>query len=105
MKLNAAAWSGNTRTLWVKKSPNVVNSVKGDPTHGENGALYASFGNVRKDDRKSGLTRATNVVPAPTELKAAAQAANPSPPEHRTKLAGPVFFKGTGQRRPSNAER
>jgi len=53
---------------------NVVNSVKGDPAYGENSALYASFGYIRKDDRKSGLTRAaTNVVqPAPTELKVAA---------------------------------
>src|SRR5436190_12606427 len=39
---------------------NVVNSVKGDPNFGENSALYASFGYVRKDDRKSGLTRAAN---------------------------------------------
>jgi hypothetical protein len=52
---------------------NVVNSVKGDPNFGENSALYASFGYIRKDDRRTGLTRAaSNVVPAPTELKAAA---------------------------------
>jgi hypothetical protein len=52
---------------------NVVNSVKGDPTFGENSALYASFGYIRKDDRKSGLTRAANnVVAAPSELKVAA---------------------------------
>ncbi len=36
----------------------VVNSIKGDPNYGENSALYASLGYVRKDDRKSGLTRA-----------------------------------------------
>ena len=35
----------------------VVNSVKGDPACGETSALYASFGCIRKDDRKSGLTR------------------------------------------------
>ncbi len=52
---------------------NVVNSVKGDPTFGENSALYASFGYIRKDDRKSGLSRtANNVVSAPAELKVAA---------------------------------
>jgi hypothetical protein len=52
---------------------NVVNSVKGDPSFGENSALYASFGYIRKDDRKSGLTRAANnVVQAPVELKVAA---------------------------------
>jgi hypothetical protein len=51
----------------------VVNSVKGDSAFGENSALYASFGYVRKDDRKSGLTRAANnVVAAPAELKVAA---------------------------------
>ena len=36
----------------------VVNSIKGDPNYGENSALYATLGYVRKDDRKSGLTRA-----------------------------------------------
>ena len=51
----------------------VVNSVKGDQAFGENSALYASFGYIRKDDRKSGLVRAANnVVAAPTELKVAA---------------------------------
>lgn len=51
----------------------VVNSVKGDQAFGENSALYASFGYIRKDDRKSGLTRAANnVVQAPVELKVAA---------------------------------
>ncbi|HEY0549644.1 MAG TPA: hypothetical protein VGF13_08585 [Verrucomicrobiae bacterium] len=51
----------------------VVNSVKGDLTFGQNSALYASFGYIRKDDRKSGLTRtANNVVAAPAELKVAA---------------------------------
>ena len=52
---------------------NVVNSVKGDPKFGDNSALYASFGYIRKDDRKSGLTRGTiKVVPHSPELKAAA---------------------------------
>jgi hypothetical protein len=51
----------------------VVNSVKGEITFGENSALYASFGYIRKDDRKSGLTRTTNnVVEVPAELKVAA---------------------------------
>jgi hypothetical protein len=35
----------------------VVCSVRGDPNHGENGALYAAMGYVRKADRQSGLTR------------------------------------------------
>ena len=50
----------------------VVNSVKGDPSFGENSALYASFGYIRKDDRKSGLTRTANNVVQPAELKVAA---------------------------------
>lgn len=50
----------------------MVNSVQGDPRYGENSALYASFGYIRNDDRKTALTRAANnVVPAPTEMKAA----------------------------------
>lgn len=51
----------------------VVNSVKGDPKFGDNSALYASFGYIRQDDRKSGLTRGTiKVVPQSPELKVAA---------------------------------
>ena len=50
---------------------NIVNSVRGDAEYGEDSALYASFGYVRKSQRKSGLTRATQ-APAPTALKAAA---------------------------------
>ena len=51
---------------------NVVNSVKGDANYGDNSALYASFGYVRKADRKSGLTRPTNITALPAELKVAA---------------------------------
>lgn len=52
---------------------NVVNSVKGDTNFGENSALYASFGYIRKDDRKSGLTRVpSNVIAAPVAFKVAA---------------------------------
>ena len=42
----------------VELAQQVVNSIKGDPNYGENSALYATIGYVRKDDRKSGLTRA-----------------------------------------------
>ena len=73
VQLNAARVERNNADVSSEEiTNNVVNSVKGDPTHGENSALYASFGYIRKDHRKSGLTRATNVVPVPTELKAAA---------------------------------
>jgi hypothetical protein len=54
----------------------VVNSVKGDSKHGEDGALYASFGYIRKSDRKSGLTRnvtqPANAITTPVTLKVAA---------------------------------
>lgn len=44
----------------------VVNSIKGEPTEGEDSALYQAFGYVRKSDRKSGLTRkAKTAQPAP----------------------------------------
>ena len=35
----------------------VVSSVCGDPNQGNDGALYSSFGYVRKSERASGLTR------------------------------------------------
>lgn len=51
----------------------VVNAVKGDPEHGEDSALYAAMGYVRKSDRQSGLTRKAqgNTTP-PIELAKAA---------------------------------
>ncbi|HTD66534.1 MAG TPA: hypothetical protein VK846_08405 [Candidatus Limnocylindria bacterium] len=74
LKLAAARVDRNNADLVSEEiTNNVVNSAKGDPSYGENSALYASFGYIRKDDRKSGLTRAANnVVQAPTELKVAA---------------------------------
>lgn len=74
LKLDAARVDrDNADIVSDEITSNVVNSAKGDPNYGENSALYSSFGYIRKDDRKSGLTRAANnVVPAPTELKVAA---------------------------------
>jgi len=74
LKLAAARVDRNNADLISEEiTSNVVNSAKGEPAYGENSALYASFGYIRKDDRKSGLTRAANtVVLAPTELKVAA---------------------------------
>lgn len=43
----------------------VVNSVRGDAAYGENSALYASFGYIRKADRKSGLHRGVKTVVSP----------------------------------------
>ena len=49
----------NADVISVETTLNVVSSVKGDPACGEDSAVYASFGYVRKSARKSGLTRAT----------------------------------------------
>ena len=35
----------------------VVNAVKGDPKHGDDGKLYEAMGYVRRSECKSGLTR------------------------------------------------
>ena len=63
----------NADVLSEEFTNSVVNSVKGDANQGENSALYASFGYIRKADRKSGLKRtANNVVVIQPELKIAA---------------------------------
>ena len=43
----------------------VVNAVKGDPDHGEDSALYAAMGYVRKSDRKTGAHRNVPTPAAP----------------------------------------
>lgn len=42
----------------------IKNGVLADPEEGENSALYEAMGYIRKDDKKSGLTRKKN---KPTE--------------------------------------
>lgn len=41
----------------------VVNAIKGDPTEGEDSALYEACGYIRKSARKSGLSRKAKTVP------------------------------------------
>jgi hypothetical protein len=41
----------------LSKAQLVKNGVLADPAEGENSALYEMMGYVRKDDKKSGLTR------------------------------------------------
>ena len=53
----------------------VVAAVVADPTEGNNGALYAAMGYVRKDDRNSGLTRRATVQPTEPTAPAIAEAA------------------------------
>ena len=48
----------NADVVSVEATLSVVSSVKGASGYGEDSVLYASFGYVRKSDRKSGLTRA-----------------------------------------------
>lgn len=43
----------------------VVNSVRADPDHGSNSALYEAMGYTRKSDRKSGLTQKKKTPSAP----------------------------------------
>ena len=57
--------SDNADPASLETIANVVNSVKGDQNYGEDSALYASFGYVRKSERKSGLTRGSQTAPIP----------------------------------------
>ena len=49
----------------LAKAQLVKNGVLADSTEGENSALYEGMGYVRKDDKKSGLTRKKKVVAQP----------------------------------------
>ena len=46
----------------------VVNAVKGDPDHGEDSALYAAMGYVRKSERRTDVRK--NVVNKPVAVPA-----------------------------------
>ena len=45
----------------------LVNAVVGDPDFGPNSAFYEALGYIRKDDRKSGLTRKKKAAPKDRE--------------------------------------
>lgn len=47
----------NNDKVALNKRQLVKNSVLGDPTEGDNSALYEGMGYIRKDNKKSGLTR------------------------------------------------
>ena len=49
----------------------VVNAIKGDPSEGEDSALYEACGYVRKSARKSGLSRKAKTAPLVTAKPAA----------------------------------
>ncbi|MDQ4121269.1 MAG: hypothetical protein M3209_07475 [Acidobacteriota bacterium] len=51
--------------ITMNKILSIVAGVVADPTEGANSALYEAMGYIRKDARKSGLTR-KKVHPAPT---------------------------------------
>lgn len=44
----------------------VVNAIKGDPDHGQDSALYAAMGYVRKSNRKTGAHKNGGTKPALT---------------------------------------
>ncbi len=46
----------------LAKAQLVKNGVLADPTEGENSALYEGMGYIRKDDKKSGLTRKKKIT-------------------------------------------
>ena len=49
----------------LEKVQQVKNGVLADPDNGPNSALYESMGYIRKDERKSGLTRRKNLAAQP----------------------------------------
>ena len=56
----------NTDENGLAKCQLFKNGVIGDPTEGENSALYQAMGFVRKDDKQSGLTRKKKTAKSPT---------------------------------------
>ena len=57
--INAQDRRDDADKLSLKAAAWVVNGVKGDPTEGDNSALYEAMGYVRKSARKTGLTHKT----------------------------------------------
>jgi hypothetical protein len=53
----------------------VANSVKGDPTEGENSGLYAEMGYVPASSKRSGLTRKSQTTTPAVQTTAASVAA------------------------------
>ena len=49
----------------LSKAQFIKNGVLADPTLGENSALYEGMGYIRKDDKKSGLTRKKKAILQP----------------------------------------
>ena len=64
MSLTAKCKDADAAALKLTKS--IVQSVKADPTEGENSPLYAAMGYVRASDRSSGLKRSRIAVLPPT---------------------------------------
>jgi hypothetical protein len=56
----------DTDEIGLEKCRLFKNGVIGDPTEGENSALYEAMGYVRRDDKKSGLTRKKKKTDKPT---------------------------------------
>jgi hypothetical protein len=56
----------------TRLTQNIVQSVKADPTEGENSPMYGAMGYVRKSERSSGLKRASARDAAASEEGSAA---------------------------------
>jgi hypothetical protein len=56
----------DTDAIGLEKCRLFKNGVIGDATEGENSALYEAMGYIRKDDKKSGLTRKKKKTTTPT---------------------------------------
>ena len=65
--INAQTRRAAADKISLKAAELVVNGVKGDPTEGDNSALYEAMGYIRKSKRKTGLTHKTK--PAATKAQ------------------------------------
>lgn len=64
IELNAAQNDRDTADVGTMDAVDlVVKGVVGDPTFGDDSALYEGMGYIRKSQRKSGLTRKKKVTP------------------------------------------
>lgn len=79
--------------MWntLKQCNLVVNSVKGTPGFGEDSPLYEAMGNVRKSERRSGLSRGRKAAVV-TDLKSRCVNCGPNANRERCGPPLPVFW-------------
>ena len=64
-RINALTTRSVSDAESLKTLSQVVNSIKGDLSEGEDSALYKACGYVRKSERKSGLSRKSKTAQPP----------------------------------------